>query len=169
MYLLISVQSPWGRLICQFDFTLTDIHINFTILHRYWAGCDLRILIYHHRNPHLPCFRLTDFMCIALTARPPLHHTCYSSATNTYFYYFGVDAGIAGGLLLPILALKKPYSQWQHLFEVCEHMWRIKIYSLYLLNYVRWDSTFPDFVSAVRLFLNSMLLSCCWGAMELRN
>ena len=32
-----------------------------------------------------------------------------------------------------------------------EHMWRIKIYSLYLLNYARWDSTFPDFVLAVLL------------------
>ena len=84
-------------------------------------------ILHHHRNPHLPCFRLTDFMCIALTARPPLHHACYSSATNTYFYYFAVDAGIAGGLLLPILTLKNPCSQWQHLFQVDKQLWRINI------------------------------------------
>ena len=146
-YKFISV-----RLIWQFDFTLTDIHVNFTILHRHWMCCDLRILFYHHRNPHLPCFRLTDFMCIALTARPPLHHTCYSSATNTYFYYFAVDAGIAGGLLLPILTLKNPCSQWQHLFQVDKQLWRINITVCTLLP-----------MSVGKALCPTPLQPCCFG------
>ena len=40
---------------------LTDINIQFVILHRYWVLCVHKINIYHHRHPH-PCpFRPTDF------------------------------------------------------------------------------------------------------------
>ena len=110
-------------------------------------------IIYHHRNPHLPCSLLpsNEFYVhcsnYQTTPAPYLLFQCYHHILLLFCRWCWNRWGSSttySGTEKSMQSVAAPISSWQAAMTN-------KYHSLYPFTYVRWESTLPDSVAAVLL------------------